>query len=89
MANYSIDNMHGDEICAGIRNLGDAQETAQRHANRLGQSVWIYGDDLGGDDDGVEVEPEPAISSVELSTASGCADVGGGNAVEDCDALYD
>lgn len=58
MTNYSIDTMHGNEICAGIRNIGEAQEVAQRHANQRNESVWIYGDDIGGNDGGVEVKPE-------------------------------
>lgn len=62
MANYSIDDQHGNELCAGIRNIGEAQEIAQRNANRLGASVWIYGDDLGGDDDGVEIAPDTEVS---------------------------
>jgi hypothetical protein len=31
----------------------------------------------------------PTVSADDLRRASGTADVGGGNAVEDCDALYD
>ena len=37
----------------------------------------------------LDVPVLPAISAEELRRASGTADLGGGNAVEDCDALYD
>ena len=53
---YSINTMHGDEICDGLESFGQAQTAAQRHANRRGESVYIFGEDLG--EDGYEVEPE-------------------------------
>ena len=60
MATYSIEDMHGTEICTGISNIGLAQERAQELADRKWQIVYLYGDDLGDE----SVEFSPAITAV-------------------------
>jgi len=86
MANYSIDDGHGNLITAGLQDEAHARRTAQSQADRRGESVYLY--EVGCADDEFEEFSPAVISAAELQAASGCADVGGGNAVEDCDALY-
>jgi len=52
--------------------------------NDLHKAMTLAADNLPGID-----ESDATISANDLLAAAGSADVGGGNAVEDCDALYD
>jgi hypothetical protein len=54
MTTYSIETMHGDEICSGIQGRNAALESAKNHANRRSECVYLTDDDGGS----VEVEPD-------------------------------
>lgn len=51
MAQYSIDDQHGTNICGGLEE-SRAQSVAQRYADELGAPVLLYSDD--GDEQLVE-----------------------------------
>lgn len=67
---YAVDTSDGNELCGGLP-AETARETAQRWADRLGQSVYLY--EMGSDDESEEVEPscytmsKSAIVAEELS----------------------
>lgn len=56
MSSYTVDDAHGNQLCAGIQNFDEAERTAQAIADRLGQSVWLFGPDLP--EGGEEFSPE-------------------------------
>lgn len=53
---YAIDTGDGNELCSGLSPESYAREVAQRHANRLGESVYLY--EIGSDDEAEEITPE-------------------------------
>jgi hypothetical protein len=44
MTNYSIDDQHGNEITTGL-NERNARATAQKIANKRGETVYLYADE--------------------------------------------
>lgn len=56
MATYSIETMHGDEICCGISDAQKAQRAAQSHANRRNEPMFVQCDDPGSKP--LEVKPD-------------------------------
>lgn len=52
MSTYSIDDAQSNQLCAGIRDAEEAERSAQAIADRLGQSVWLFGIDFpeGGEE---------------------------------------
>jgi hypothetical protein len=57
MANtyWAVDSADGQEITTGLSEQ-EARGVAQRHANRLGASVYLY--EVGSDEEAEEIEPE-------------------------------
>lgn len=52
---YAVDSADGNELCSGLQE-SEARKAAQNHANRLGQSVYLY--EVGSDDEAEEIAPE-------------------------------
>lgn len=42
MANYSIDDGHGNLITAGLQDYAQARRSAQSQADRRGAAVYLY-----------------------------------------------
>ena len=53
---YAIDSMHGNELTTGIQSEVEARRIAQRFADRLGESVYLY--EVGSDEEAEEFAPE-------------------------------
>lgn len=60
MSTYSIDDAHGTEICAGLSEH-EARAAAQRWADRLGASVYLY--EADSEAPAVEVAPTAGVTS--------------------------
>lgn len=87
------DSTDGNQVIDAGIGYDDALRTAQSHANRTRHDWYLY-EQGASEDDYMTISPSAEsihanITATELLAASGCADVGGGNAVDDCDALYD
>lgn len=63
---YNIDSMHGQGLSAGIQSEIVARRAAQAHANRLGESVYLY--EVGSDDGAEEIRPELPEDAVIVET---------------------
>ena len=82
-----------EHLCASHRAAGNWGQYpvngAIRERMTRADAEW----EIEHDEDGyAHIVPDPkraTITATELRAASGCADAGGGNAVDDCDALYD
>jgi len=53
---YAIDSMHGNELTTGIQSEIVARRAAQNHANRIGETVYLY--EVGSDGEPEAIEPE-------------------------------
>jgi hypothetical protein len=82
---YRIDDEHGSEISNGHSLRNAARDVAQHWANKHEAYCYVSEDT----EEACSYEVSPQSNYEVLKAALGCADVGGGNAVEDCDALYD
>lgn len=82
---YRIDDQHGTEISTGHATHNAATESAQKWANKNKEPCYVSED--CEEAPSFEVAPQSIYET--LKSASGCAPVGGGNSVEDCDSLYD
>ncbi len=51
---YAVDTGDGNELCSGLA-PEIARKAAQGHADRLGQSVYLY--EVGSEDEPEEIEP--------------------------------
>jgi hypothetical protein len=51
---YAVDTGDGNELCSGLA-PEIARKAAQSHADRLGESVYLY--EVGSDDEPEEIEP--------------------------------
>lgn len=63
---YSIDTGDGDQLCAGLQGYDAARKAAQRRANELGQTVYLYApsevreaEERGEEHESEAIEPEP------------------------------
>lgn len=56
---YAVDTGDGNELCWGLA-PEVARKAAQGHADRLGESVYLY--EVGSDDEAEEIEPSEASS---------------------------
>ena len=87
MANYMITDQHGNQAVDGMQDESRARKQAQALANRWNAPAYLY--ESGASEDDFEEFLPATIAAAEQQAASGCADVGGGHAVDDCDAIYD
>ncbi len=55
MTHWNIDSAHGNSITEGIQLESEARKIAQRAADRLGESVYLY--EEGSDDEAEEIAP--------------------------------
>lgn len=72
MSHYNIDSADGNSLSQGIQLEVEARRIAQRTANRLGESVYLY--EVGNGDgeseaESEEIEPQPVTDS-QLSKLS-------------------
>ena len=52
---YSIDTMHGTELCSGLQDYRSAYRAAKNHANQISEPVYLY--EIGSDEEAEEIEP--------------------------------
>lgn len=59
MTYWNIDSAHGNSISQGIQLESEARKAAQRTANRLGESVYLYEAGADGESEAASEEIEP------------------------------
>ena len=65
MTQWNIDSAHGNSMTQGIATESEARNLAQRTANRLGESVYIYEARTIREDESEET-PDTAVDAEEI-----------------------
>ena len=52
---FAVDTGDGNELCSGLNPESYAREVAQRHADRIGETVYLY--EVGSSSEAEAIEP--------------------------------